>query len=240
LGKVKGEEKFINTLLVLFVFIIAIDLPLLVGYHRRPRFFLPAIPLLVILISFFFQELLTFARNRKIKYAKELIFTGLFITISFSMFRVASIGLMFINDSRMAASEYIKTLPSKSSIEYFYYPPPIDPEVFTNAEPYPIHFIKWEWEEDVLPPNYNLGEVGLEERKPEYLILDSFTYSRYSDERICIRHLVECELNNKLFAGETNYELIASFEYDLPWYIPEVKTVFLNPDIHIFRRVSGD
>jgi len=239
-GKVKGDEKFINTLMVLFVFIIAVDLPLLVGYHRRPRFFLPAIPFLVILISFFLRELLKYARNRNIKYAKELIFTGIFITISFSMLRVASMDLMFINDSRMVASEYIKTLPTKSSIEYFYYPPPIDLEVFTNAGPYPIHFIKWEWEEDVLPPGYNIGEEGLEERKPEYLIWDSFTYSRYSDDRVCERHQVECDLYKKLFAGETNYELIASFEYDVPWFIPKVNTVFLNPEIYIFQRVSGD
>ena len=239
-GKVKGEEKFINTLLVLIVFIISVDLPLLVGYHRRPRFFLPAIPLLVILISFFLRELLIYTRNRKIKYAKELIFVGIFITISFSMLRVVSMDLMFLNDSRMVASEYIKTLPKKSLIEYFYYPPPIDEKVFKNAEPYPIHFIKWEWEEEVLPPDYNLGEVGLEERKPEYLILDSFTYNRYEDERVCERHQVECDLNNKLFAGETNYQLIASFEYDVPWFIPKVHTVFLNPDIQIFQRVAEE
>ncbi len=151
-GKVKEDEKFINTLMVLFGFIIAIDLPMLVGYNRRPRFFLPAIPFLVILISFFFQELLEFARNHKIKYAKELIFTGLFITISFSLLRVISIDLLFLNDSQMVASEYIKKFSRKSSIEYFYYPPPIDQKIFKNAEPYPIHFIKWDWEEDVIPP----------------------------------------------------------------------------------------
>ena len=123
-------------------------------------------------------------------------------------------------------------------MEYFYYPPPIDNSVYKNAERYPVHFIKWEWEEEVLPAGNNMGEEGLEERKPEYLIWDSFTYQRFEDERICERHQKECDLYKKMFAGETNYKLIASFEYDVPWFIPEVHTVFLNPDIQIFQRVD--
>ena len=235
-----GDEKGMNTLLIFLVFITAIDLPIFFNYSSRPRWFLSLIPLVFILISFFIQDLITFVNNRKIKYARHVIITGAILTLSYSFLRVISVRLMFENDSRLAAGKFIMTLPPKSSIEYTYYPPSINKQVFINSSPYPIHFIKWDWEEDVLPPEYNKGEVGLEERKPEYLILDSFTYSRYSDERVCEKHLAECELNEKLFAGETNYELIASFEYDIPWYIPEVKSVFLNPDIHIFQRVEGE
>ena len=241
----KTEEKgnHIKALLVLLMFILVIDLPLLVVYEDRPRYFLPLVPLVSVLISFFIQELINFAGDRKIKYATQSIIAATFLIITFSMLRVVSIGLLFFNDSRMAASKYLKTLPPKSSIEYTRYPPPIDKEIFTNANPYPIHFIKWEWEEEVLPsidPALNTGEAGIEERQPEYLIFDSFTYARFSDDRVCERHLVECEFYNRLIAGETNYELVASFEYDLPWYIPEVKSYFLNPDILIFQRVSAD
>ena len=236
----RRDEGQINAYLVLLVCILAIDVPLLIGYVHRPRYFLSLIPLVVVLNSLFIQEVITYFNERKNIWAKYMIVTGTILIIFYSMLRVVSIGLMFHNDNRMTASEFIKTFPKNSSIEHTYYPPPIDKHVFFNTEPYPIQFIKWEWEEALLPPGYNTGEDGLEERQPKYLVWDSFTYSRFSDERVCERHQVECDFYKKLFAGETNYELIASFEYNVPWFIPEVKTVFLNPDIQIFQLVEEE
>jgi hypothetical protein len=47
---------------------------------------------------------------------------------------------------------------------------------------------------------------------------------------------VECDFFKLLLAGETKYKRIASFEYDLPGFLPSLPLAGVNPDILIYER----
>jgi hypothetical protein len=103
---------------------------------------------------------------------------------------------------------------------------------------YPLHFIKYE---NQPPPErnasiYNQGELGIEAREPDYFVVDSFTYRRFESQNQCAVTPLECDFFRRLFAGETNYELLKSFEYTLPAFLPERGASFVNPVIKVYQR----
>jgi hypothetical protein len=131
-------------------------------------------------------------------------------------------------------------LPTGTHIEYTLYPPSVDKEQFEIAFNYPIFFFKFPGQEPPADKAYewNVGEEGVEERKPDYIVIDSFTYSRFADEFTCQLHQIECDFFTRLLNGETNYALMVAFEYRLPAFLPDVISGFLNPDIRIYARNS--
>jgi hypothetical protein len=145
--------------------------------------------------------------------------------------------LLFANDARTPAGEFIETLEPDSILEYTLYPPAIPENHFDRTRNYPIYTIKYPGE--TVPTNkayeYNRGEAGLYERNVDYLVVDSFTYIRFDDEYTCQTNPVECEFFRKLLAGETDLRLLASFEYRLPPFLPQISLAAVNPDVKVYE-----
>jgi hypothetical protein len=166
----------------------------------------------------------------------------LVLGISYSMLRLASTALLFINDARNPASKYIASIRGyKNTIEYTLYPPIVDKKQFYGAaRNYPIYFLKYP--NEVMPTGgkvkYNQGEQGLIEREVDYLVVDSFTYERFYSDLICKTNPVECAFFKRLLAGEvTSFRLVKDFTYSLPSYLPNVTVLTVNPEIRIYERV---
>ena len=145
--------------------------------------------------------------------------------------------LLFKNDARIPAGEFIKTLEPGTHVEYTLYPPHVPENHFSIARNYPIYFTKYPGED--VPTNkpykYNLGEAGLYERGADYLIVDSFTYKRFSNDYNCEANPVECDFFKKLLVGETSLRLLGEFEYSLPPYLPQIDLTFVNPEIKVYK-----
>jgi len=226
---------------IFLVAIVIFDLPFMISINYIGRYFIPFIPFLAILAAFFVDEVIRLAQERRLGFALPLILAALTIGISYSALRLVSVALMFINDSRIAATEYIASIRGyQKSIEYTLYPPYIEKKRFMRAHNYPIYFV--EWEGDTVPTGgryeYNLGEEGLLERDTDYFVIDSFTYARFYTESICATTPVECDFFIKLLNGEVkSFRLLKRFSYELPPYLPKVSLTAVNPVIHIFERV---
>jgi hypothetical protein len=82
---------------------------------------------------------------------------------------------------------------------------------------------------------YNRGEDGLYERGVDYLVVDSYTYVRFDEEYVCQTNPVECEFFTQLLAGETDLRLLASFEYRLPPFLPQLSLAAVNPDVKVYE-----
>ena len=108
---------------------------------------------------------------------------------------------------------------------------------FARTRNYPIYMIKYTGE--TVPDNksyeFNLGEQGLYERNADYLVADSFTYMRFENEKTCDTNPVECAFFTDLLAGKTSLRLLATFEYDLPSYLPQITLAAVNPDIRVYE-----
>lgn len=237
------RTKEINTpftiiLLVLFVY----DLPIMISYNYPSRFFLPFLPLISVLIGAFLVELYEYfvKSERKLWGNISLVVFGWVLLYSF--LRVISVGQLFANDARIPAAELLGTLQEGASIEYTLYPPNIDREYFGVTINYPIYFIKFPGQEPPTSPYYdfNVGEEGIKERDPFYLVIDSLSYERFYDPFRCELNQADCDFFLRLMDGQTEYQLIAEFEYRLPWYLPEVHTHFINPDIKVYEKVNGN
>lgn len=74
---------------------------------------------------------------------------------------------------------------------------------------------------------FHLGVAGLHARRPDYLVVSEQYYKRWFDSP----ETPEGEMFAALFAGRTQYEKVAEFEYH-PWLDPEVE--FINRKITIF------
>jgi hypothetical protein len=163
------------------------------------------------------------------------------LIILFSLARVASVMLLFVNDARIPASEYLKTLRTGTSLEHTLYPPTIPPGHFEREHNYPIHFIKTMGGAVPVSRKYvfNAGEPGLDERMTDYLVIDNFTWGRFDDPYICESMPAECEFFKQLGTGQSShYRLIAEFTYTLPPYLPRVNIAFVNPGIRIYERIQ--
>jgi len=233
------EPKSFGVLVIPLLILVAHDLPIMASYNYPIRFFLPLMPMLAITAAFFLEFLYNMLNQYGIIYQRLLI-VALGFVFFISLARITSVMLLFINDSRIPASEYILSLPRKASLEYTLYPPTIPRKHFRRDHNYPIYFVKVEG--DPIPTSekyiFNIGEVGLDERKTTYLVIDSFTSDKFNDPYTCGQMQVECDFFKKLKTGKSDhYQLIAQFNYTLPVYLPQIKALFVNPEIRVYERV---
>ena len=224
---------------VILIASLALDLPMMLSYDIKSRFFLSVALLLFILASLLVELTVTSLLEPKLHAVSVGLEAGILLVILYSALRVASTILLFENDARIAAGAYLKTLPYHSTLEYTLYPP-ILPLDYFYLHTYPIDIIKYP--DEVVPIlederyRYNQGEAGLLNRHPDYFVVDNFTYDRFQDELVCEWNQVECDFFTRLLAGETDYTLIATFTYTLPDYLPNINMSFLNPEIRVYQR----
>ncbi len=226
---------------VLLSVVLIFDLPFLISINYIGRYFIPFIPFMAILSVFFLEEILRLIPDRKLVFVHPAFTTLMVLGITYSALRLVSIALLFLNDARIPATEYIADFRGyQKSIEYTLYPPSVKKRQFMRAHNYPIYFV--EWEGDEVPTGgrfeYNKGEQGLLDRDTDYFVLDSFTYDRFYTQSICDTTPVECDFFLRLVAGEVeSFRLLKSFTYQLPPWLPRVSLTAVNPDILIFERV---
>ncbi len=241
LGKTKMEQGQVQAIIILIVALIIFDIPFLVSINYIPRYFIPFVPFLAILASLFVADLLELAENRSWKFVSAAIAILLVVGISYSFLRLVSTALLFMNDARMPAGEYIATIPGENkTIEYTLYPPIVNKAQFLKARNYPIFFVKYPG--DIVPTGgrfeYNQGEFGLIDREVDYLVIDTFTYSRFYTDSICDTNPMECDFFKRLLAGQvTTFRLLGEFTYTLPPYLPKVSISAVNPEIRVYERV---
>ncbi len=235
LGKVKEGEFRARALFVLSLSIIVFDLPFLMSYNYVPRFFLPFLPMFAILAGLFLEDLLGFFKSRL--YVIYSLAAGAVLVVLLAFMQVVSVALLFANDARMPAGRFIETLEPDTVLEYTLYPPSIVQNYFARTRNYPIYLVKYPGE--TVPTNkpyrYNVGRNGLADRGVDYLVVDSFTYARFSDAYICETNPVECDFFTRLIAGETDLRLLASFEYHLPPFLPQVSLAAVNPVVKVYE-----
>lgn len=239
-GKVFFDPKKASAVSILSIAILIFDFPFLISINYIPRYFIPFVPFLAILASFFIGDLCSIFRERR------FFLTGLsiimFLGIAYSTLRLVSVALLFMNDARIPATSHIATFRGyKKTIEYTLYPPYINKKQFYGAaRNYPIFFVKYS--DDVVPSGgrfeYNRGEQGLLERNVDYFVIDSYTYDRFSNPSICASNPVECDFFKELLSGKVNsYRLLKEFTYQLPPYLPQLQVTSVNPEIRIYERV---
>jgi len=236
-GKVQMDAHQRQAVLILSATLVLFDLPFMISVNYIPRYFIPFVPFFAILAALFVSEISRLLITRGYPFARAAIYLILFIGITYSVLRLTSTALLFLNDARMPAGEYLKTLREGTVIEYTLYPPIIPRAHFAKARNYPIFFIKYPGQQ--VPTNkafqYNRGEEGLLERQVDYLVIDTITYTRLWDPYICDTNPVECDFFRKLLAGETHYRLIKEFTYKLPPFLPQVSISAVNPEIRIYE-----
>ena len=235
--KTLNEEKY-RALLLLTIFVL--DLPIMVSYNYPTRFFLPLMPFFAILSALFIRDLYALARQNINPVYPRLIGAGLTLLLFFSLSRSISVMLLFINDSRIPATQFLASLPASASLEHTEYPPTIPDNYFEREHNYPIHFRNTPDEPLLTHKNYvyNIGEQGLNERQTRYLLIDSFTSDKFNSTYTCELMQVECDFFKQLAAGESaHYKLIADFSYQLPAFLPQLEVSFVNPQIRIYERI---
>lgn len=238
--KVTIEMPQQKSLAVILLAIMIFDLPIMISYNYQARFFLMFIPLFSVITGIAIVAWGAWLGQRISTLTKNILAVGVLLTIIFALMRVASVALLIKNDARIPAAAFIATLPADTSLEYTLYPPNIPADHFEREHNYPVFFLKFIGQEvPVVKANkaFNTGATGLTKRDTDYLVIDSFTYARFSDEYICTNNSVECNFFDDLLAGETEYQLIGDFSYELPTWLPKVSLDFVNPSIQVFERV---
>lgn len=229
-----------NTFAILLLGIITLDFPMMISYNFQLRYFLPLMPLLAVLTAFFIKDLYTYTRQTEKAVLIYMVTAGVSIVVLYSLARIASMTLLFLNDSRIPASEFLMTLPVGKSLEHTYYPPSLPAGHFGREHNYPVHFILSA--DDPLPTNksyeFNQAEKGLDNRMTDYLVVDNFTADKFKDPFTCNLMQNECEFFKQLETGRSeHYQLLAEFKYTLPPYLPQIKVLFANPTIRIYERI---
>lgn len=226
-----------EVILILLVAIVLFDIPFLMSYNYVPRFFLPFLPMFAVLASLFIEDLVHWFEQRNYAFAAPLTSIVILLILGISFLQAVSVALLFANDARTRAGKFIETLEPNTVLEYTLYPPTVPLNHFDRTRNYPIYMVKYPGE--TVPTGkayeYNRGEAGLYEREVDYLVVDSFTYSRFEDAFICQTNPVECDFFQKLLAGETDLRLLASFEYRLPPFLPQVSLSAVNPDVRVYE-----
>ncbi len=241
MGKTSFENKFAQGVGVLMAAVLIFDLPFMISINYIGRYFIPFVPFLAILGAFLVGEIVSIAKRMNLNFIQPVIIALLVVGIGYSLLRLVSIALLFENDARIPASEYIASMRGyQKSMEYTLYPPLINKKQFERAHNYPIYFVKYPT--DIVPIGgryeYNLGELGLLTRDTDYLVIDTLTYSRFYNDLICETNPVECGFFKRLLAGEVaSYRLLREFTYGLPPYLPQVSLSAVNPEIRIYERV---
>ena len=228
-------------LVLLLLSIAALDLPITISYNYPTRFFLSMMPIFAVLSALFIEDLYQQIKIRENLPYQRLFSLGLAVIILFSFARNISVMLLFLNDARIPASEFINTLPAGTSLEHTFYPPAIPLKHFEREHNYPIFFSKAPGEKAPTNKNfkYNVGEAGLDDRLTNYLVMDNFTIDRLSDPYICQSMQVECDFFKQLASGKSDhYKLLREFSYSLPPFLPPLKISFVNPEIRIYERLK--
>lgn len=238
-GKLPPTGRQGQAILILLSTLILFDLPFMFSVNYIPRYFIPFVPFFAVLAALSVKDLTDFLARKQVPYAQAGVALVLTIGIAYSFLRLASTALLFMNDARIPASDFIAALPGQDkTIEYTLYPPRLDKAQFYKARNYPIFFIKYPGQ--TVPTGkafeYNQGEAGLIEREVDILVIDTFTYGRFSDDDICMTNPVECEFFARLTAGETSFRLVREFSYSLPAYLPQVTVTSVNPEIRIYEH----
>lgn len=225
---------------ILLLGIFFLDLPVMISYNYQPRYVLTFMPMLAILAAHFVSEM--YARVKQFEkpmYSTAVAFTvGAVVLYSFA--RMVSIALLFINDARIPATEFMTRLRPGASLEHTNYPPTYPEGFFEREHNYPLHIQMGATDTPPTdkPYEFNQAEAGLLDRGTDYLIVDSFTASRFDDPYVCEQLPNECKFFEQLATGGTeNYQLIADFHYSLPWYLPQVQVAIANPTIRIYERI---
>jgi len=235
--KVQEDRNRMDTILILLVAIVLFDIPFLMSYNYVPRFFLPFLPMFAVLASLFVEDVVSLVKQRGYAVAVPFISIAVILVIMTSFLQIVSVALLFANDARTPAGKFIETLESDTILEYTLYPPATPENYFARTRNYPIFTIKYPGQ--TVPTNkayqYNQGETGLFERDVDYLVIDSYTYIRFNDEYVCQTNPVECDFFARLLAGETNLRLLASFEYSLPYFLPQISLAAVNPDVKVYE-----
>lgn len=235
-----GDKLGALKYLVLPSALLIYDLPIALAYNYPERFFLPMVALIGAGIAVAGDNLWHWLADKGWIWLRWLGALGLAAILTYSLARTISVRLLFQNDARIAASEFLAGLPPADSIEYTLYPPSLDRDKFKRAHNYPIFFVKIPGQQ--VPQGkiyeFNTGSAGIEERGTQYLAIDSFTYDRFEDDFTCELNPLDCEFFRALLAGETVYKEIAFFKYRLPDWLPEWHLSFMNPDIRVFERTD--
>lgn len=227
-------------IVILLAATLIFDIPFMISVNYIDRYFIPFVPFLAILGAFLVDEVISFAKENRWGFVHPLITLLLVVGFAYSALRLVSINLLFLNDARIPASEYIATIRGYGKgIEYTLYPPRIDKKRFTRAHNYPIYFVKYP--DDVVPTGgrfeYNQGEKGLLERNTDFFVIDSYTYGRFYIDSVCETNPVECDFFKRLIAGEVEtFRLKKEFNYELPYFLPQVNISAVNPDVLFFER----
>ena len=226
---------------LLLIGVFFLDLPVMISYNYQPRYLLTFMPMLAILAAYFVLEIYT----RVKQFGKPIYSSAIVVVIGavvlYSFARMVSIALLFINDARIPATEFMKTLQPGTSLEHTNYPPNYADGFFEREHNYPLHIQMGATDTPPTdkPYEFNKAEEGLLERGTDYLIVDSFTASRFDDSYACDQLPNECEFFKQLAAGgSAHYHLLAEFSYSLPWYLPQVQVAIANPIIRIYERVK--
>jgi 4-amino-4-deoxy-L-arabinose transferase-like glycosyltransferase len=225
---------------VLLLVLFALDLPMLVSYNYQFRYFLTILPILAVFSGFFVEWLYLRASQGSRRIYSWVVVGGATLIVLFSFARLVSVAMLFINDSRTPAGEFIKTLPAGTSLEHTNYPPRIPTGHFEREHNYPVYFVRSV--DDQVPTNkryrFNTGEAGLDNRQTTYLVTDSFTAYKFNDPYTCSLMTVECGFFKQLAAGQSNhYRLIKEFSYRLPAFLPQIQLEYVNPTIRIYERI---
>ena len=241
LGRLQMDETQAQAIMILAATVLLFDLPFMISINYIPRYFIPFVPFLSILGALFIKEIVEIAKAKNWKYVPQIVSVLLVVGITYSMLRLASTALLFMNDARMPASEFVANLPGEGkTIEYTLYPPIVNKKQFAKAYNYPVFFLKYPT--DVVPTGgryeYNQGEAGLIDRETDYLIVDTLTYGRLYTESVCVTNPVECDFFKRLVAGEIKtFRLMKEFTYTLPPWLPDISLSAVNPEVRIYERV---
>lgn len=234
-----STEPRTRSFAILLLAILALDLPMMISYNYQLRYFLTLMPFLAVLAAFFVAEFHAQAQAT----GKPIYPLAINLTVAgiilYSFARLFSLMLLVMNDARIPATAFIKTLPAGASLEHTYYPPTLPPDHFAREHNYPIYFVKGN---EPLPSNdkfeYNAGEAGLVDRQTDYFVADSFTADKFENPHYCQTMPRECEFFKQLEAGgSAHYKLRAEFEYALPRWLPQIQFEFINPAIRIYERI---
>jgi 4-amino-4-deoxy-L-arabinose transferase-like glycosyltransferase len=224
---------------ILLLAIFALDLPMTISYNYQLRYFLTLMPFLSILAAFFVAEIHAKAKTT----GKALLPLAVNLTVAgivlYSLARLLSLMLLVMNDARIPATAFMKTLPAGTSLEHTYYPPTLPPGHFDREHNYPIYFVKGN---EPVPVGgkleFNAGEAGLVDRQTDYLVVDSFTAEKFDNAHYCKSMPVECAFFKELETGRSaHYKLAAEFKYTLPPCLPQIRFEFINPAIRIYERI---
>ena len=225
---------------ILLLALLALDLPMMVSYNYQFRYFLTILPILAVFSGFFVEWIYGRAAQSSRPGTSKLVVAGVALIALFSFVRLASVAMLFMNDSRAPASAFLKTLPADTSLEHTYYPPDIPAGLFEREHNYPVYFIRSVNDELPVTEKYkfNIGEAGLVDRQTTYFVTDSFTADNFNDPDTCSIMQVECDFFRQLETGRSShYQLIREFSYRLPAFLPQISVEYVNPTIRIYERI---